>query len=555
MPSVLLLRWTSILFASVVLAACGGGGGGSSAAPVAAPVAATPPPAPGQTAPAQPAPQTPPPAAPAPALAPAPAPAPNPQLAQPDNLDTTLRALINREGLTGDAARNRTLPNINEPLAALGKKLFFSKSLGGDFDAACVSCHHPALGGSDDLSLPVGIGATDPDRLGSGRTHAATGLPNVPRNSSSVFNMGLFDSGLFWDSRVESFGKEPEANGSRSDIRTPDVAFGAADPNAGDNLPAAQARLPVASDTEMRGTRFEAGNNNAAVRAHLAARIGGYGIGAGELSVNTWLPEFQAAFGAGTAQQLITFDRIAEALAAYERSMNFSNHPFANYVRGNLQVLNDPQKRGAILFLRDQNEGGGGCIDCHSGDRFTDEEPHTVAFPQFGPGKGDGNAHDFGRERESGLAADRYRYQTPSLLNVEVTAPYGHAGAYETLGHVLAHYNNPNGTVTNFFDDGGACTLNQFQNRADCANLYPTSRGSSNAALRKLQQERADNTTEFPNTDLNNGQRADIVAFLNTLTDPCVESRTCLAPWIADTTNQGPDNQQLNARDAEGNLL
>jgi len=513
------------LLMPMVLTACGGGGGGGTPAAVAA--------------------------------APAPAPAPNPQLAQPqpNNLDTTLRTLINREGLNGDAARNRTLPDINQPLATLGKKLFFSKSLGGDFDTACVSCHHPVLGGSDDLSLPVGTGANNPDLLGRGRVHAATGLPNVPRNAPTVFNMGLFDGGLFWDSRVESFGKEPEANGSRSDIRTPDVAFGAADPNAGDNLPAAQARFPVTAAAEMRGTQFEAGNNNAAVRAHLAARIGAYGIATNELAVNNWLPEFQAVFGSGTAQQLITFDRIAEAIAAYEQSMNFTNNPFASYVRGNLTAISDAQKRGAILFLRDQNEGGGGCINCHSGDKFTDERNHTVVFPQFGPGKGDGNADDFGRERESGLATDRYRYRTPSLLNVEVSAPYGHAGAYETLGQVLAHYNNPNGTVNNFLDDGAACTLVQFQNRTDCATLWLASRPNSAAALRKLQQERASGTSDFPETNLNGGERADIVAFLNALTDPCVESRTCLAPWIADTSNRGPDNQQLNARNAQGNLL
>lgn len=537
MPNLTLARGVLLSILSATLTACGGGGG--SDAPTPAAVAAV---APAATPPAAP-------AAPAP-------PAPNPQLAPAAiDLDTTLRALINREGLTGDASGNRSLPDINTPLAELGKKLFFSKSLGGDFDAACVSCHHPALGGADDLSLPVGTGAANPDRLGAGRTHAQTGLPNVPRNAPTVFNMGLFDSGLFWDSRVESFGKEPEANGSRSDIRTPDVALGNADPNAGETLPAAQSRFPVAADTEMRGTRFEAGNNNDAVRAHLAARIGAYGIGANELAVNAWLPEFQAAFGAGTAQQLITFDRIAEAIAAYERSMDFTAHPFSNYIRGNLTAISDAQKRGAILFLRDTDEGGGGCVNCHAGDRFTDEDHHTVAFPQFGPGKDDGNADDFGRGRETGLAADRYRYRTPSLLNVEVTAPYGHAGAYETLGQVLAHYNNPNGTVTTFFDDGGACTLNQFAGRADCATLYPASRANSTAALRKLQQERADNTSQFPDTNLNNAQRADLVAFLTALTDPCVESRTCLAPWIADTGNRGPDNQQLNARDAQGNLL
>ena len=524
-------RATTLVFSLLtltLLAACGGGGGSSAEA--LAPAAATTP--------------TP----PAPVAA-------NPAPVAVDPQDTQLRSLIDAERLTGDPAFNRTLPAISDPIAQLGKKLFFSKSLGGNLDAACVSCHHPLLGGSDELSLPVGIGATNPDLLGPGRIHAATGLPNVPRNAPTVFNAGLWDGGMFWDSRVESIGKELQANGSRSDIRTPDVALGTGDPDAGENLPAAQARFPVTSVSEMRGSTFEVNASNASVRAHLAARIGNYGVGAGELTTNRWLQEFQAAFGQGTAAQLITFDRITEALAAYQRSMRFTNNSFATYVRGDVSALTAAQKRGAILFFTTQANGGGGCSVCHSGDQFTDDAHHTVAFPQFGPGKGDGNTDDFARERETGTTGDRYAFRTPSLLNVEVTAPYGHAGTYETLGQVLAHYNNPNATVGNFFDDGGACTLEQFRTLTNCATLYPASRANSDAALRKLGQERNARTSDFPPTNLDNGERADIVAFLRSLTDPCVQNRDCLAPWIADTTDTGPDGQQLNARGSNGNLL
>src|SRR5690606_40245218 len=62
-----------------------------------------------------------------------------------------------------------TLFRSDDPLPRLGKLLFFSKSLSGDFDTACASCHHPALGGGDDLALPVGTGAIDPDVVGPGR--------------------------------------------------------------------------------------------------------------------------------------------------------------------------------------------------------------------------------------------------------------------------------------------------------------------------------------------------------------------------------------------------
>ncbi|MEM7364264.1 MAG: cytochrome c peroxidase [Pseudomonadota bacterium] len=477
---------------------------------------------------------------------------PEPQLDLDDvDLDDTLGALILAEGLMGDAAFNRGLPSIENPLAQLGKKLFFSKSLSGQFDVACVSCHHPSFGGSDALSLPVGVGANQIDLLGPGREAVDGTL--IPRNSPTVFNAGLWDAGMFWDSRVASIGEEPGANGSASAIVTPDAN---PDDEAGANLAVAQSRFPVTSAQEMKSDGFEAGSSNQSIRDHLAARVGNYGAGVGELLLNEWLNEFQTAYASSaTAEELVTFANISEAIGEYERSMVFTDHPFRAYIEGDTNALTDAQKRGAILFYTDPQDGGGGCAACHSGDTFTDGAHHTVAFPQFGPGKGDGNADDFGRERVSGSDEDRYRFRTPSLLNVEVTAPYGHAGTYESLNQVLAHYNDARDTVDDFFDDGGACSLEQFEETDDCEDLFPFAAGNSNEALDKLDDERAAGTAEFVNTNLNNNERNDIVAFLRSLTDPCVLDRACLAPWIADTTDDGPDGQQLNAVDGSGTPL
>ena len=302
-------------------------------------------------------------------------------------LDETLRNVIEQEGLMGDASFNRTLPTIESPLAQLGMRLFFSKALGGELDSACVSCHHPALGGADGLSLPVGVGAQNPDLLGQGRIDADS-VPDVPRNSPTVFNAGLWDSGMFWDSRIESFGKETFANGSVSDIRTPDVPFGTADAAAGPNLGTAQARFPVTSAEEMRGA-FEAGATSAALRDHLADRLAERGDHEGVIISNNWLIAFQEAFAStANADELITFDNIALALAEYERSMTFTSNPFADYVSGDIDALTEEQKEGAVLFLTSVEEGGAGCASCHKGDRFTDELHHLIAFPQIGPGKG-----------------------------------------------------------------------------------------------------------------------------------------------------------------------
>lgn len=474
---------------------------------------------------------------------------------EPSATDIALRAIIDGFDWNTDPLANRSIPDIDTPLAQLGKKLFFSKSLGGEFDSACASCHHPALGGDDDLSLPVGVGAVNPDLLGQGREHV-DGIALVPRNSPTNFNVALWDTGLFFDSRVESEGKEDDANGSASSIRTPDVTFGEVDTNAGNNLVAAQARFPVTSVEEMKSVDFENGSDNATIRSHLAARIGNYGVGEGELERNEWLPIFQSTFGSSAeAETLVTFDNIALALGEYQRSLVFIDSPWQNYIDGDLDAMTEQDKNGAIAFFTPVNQGGAGCSSCHSGALLSDGEHHTVAFPQFGPGKGDGNNDDFGRERETGNSDDRYRFRTPSLLNIAQSAPYGHTGAYENLDEVVRHYVNPAGTVEDFFDDGAWCQLEQFEDLENCGSLYTNTEANSAQAIDKLRQERRDGVSEFQSPMLNRQEINELVGFLRALTDPCILDRECVAPWIANDTDDNPDDQVLIAEDEFGNFL
>ncbi|KKD60573.1 cytochrome C peroxidase [Grimontia sp. AD028] len=468
---------------------------------------------------------------------------------------TELTGIIENLGLAVSPLSGRTFPNINDPLPQLGKKLFFSKSLSGDQDVACASCHHPMLGGADGLSLPVGVNAIQPEVMGVGRVDGDN-LPDVPRNSPTVFNVALWDTSLFWDSRVESLGKELGQNGSVSGISTPDSGFGVADTNAGNNLVMAQARFPVTSDEEMKDTTFESGETNDSIRDHLAARIGDYGEGVGELATNEWLTAFQLAFSSSDdAATLITFDNIALALSEYQRSMVFVNSPWQNYLDGDTTALSDDAIEGAILFYTSTDDDGGGCVNCHSGALFSDGQQHTIGFPQIGPGKGVGNDDDFGRESITGVRDDRYRYRTPSLLNIAVTAPYGHAGAYADLNDVLRHYNNPRNTVDDFFDDDELCDLPQFENVSGCTSLYPDARQNSFRALNKLDDEQDEGTSLFGNININGNERNQLEAFLNALTDPCVRDRDCMSPWIADEVADNPDDNVLIATDQFGSPL
>jgi len=185
------------------------------------------------------------------------------------SLDNEVRAIILEQGLTGDPSAGRSIPNIEDPLPQLGMKLFYTKALSGNKDAACVTCHHPMLGGSDMLSIPLGTGADNPDMLGPGRKDSTLGFIH-PRHSPTTFNLAMWDQVLFFDGRVESLGKTPGANGGDGlGIRTPDTPFGVADPAVGNNLVEAQAGFPVTSESELRGFVFEQGNSNNSASVQL----------------------------------------------------------------------------------------------------------------------------------------------------------------------------------------------------------------------------------------------------------------------------------------------
>ena len=476
---------------------------------------------------------------------------------QASELDSALQAIISDKNLERSPIVNRLIPSINSPLAELGKKLFFSQSLGGDFDSACASCHHPTLGGADALSLPIGVESINPQVLGQGRDNSS-GIPVVPRNSPTIFNVALWDSSLFWDSRVESLGKERSQNGAASGISTPDSDFGVVDNNAGANLVVAQAKFPVTSAEEMKTEDFEHGNSNDVIREHLAARLGDYDEGSGELLRNQWLTEFQTAFNSNAdTEVLVTFENIAQAIGEYERSMVFINSPWRDYLNGDLTALTEQQKQGAQLFFNTPQDGGAGCSACHSGPLFSDELHNIVAFPQIGVGKGDGthSDDDFGRERVTGDSQDRYNFRTPSLLNITTTAPYGHAGTFNSLERVIRHYNNPSRSIDDYANDSEWCQLAQFDNTANCTSLYPNVQVNGQLALNKLDKERQNDTAKLPNINLNDTEIDQLVSFLHSLTDPCVEDRACMSAWIADATTDNPDDQVLIATDVNGNLL
>lgn len=486
--------------------------------------------------------------------------------------DEKLQALISRLELVPATAQNLDLPNINDPKAQLGKQLFYSKNLGGEQSAACVSCHHPVLGGGDNLSLPVGVNAVNAldesrhDLLGHGRFNGGNSQPIIARNAPTIFNAGLNTRAMFWDSRVE-FNRRgqiltPDSNLDPRGRRLPDQNL-----PAGTTLAAAQARFPVTSPQEMRGAYLpQADNQN--LRAQLNLRFNN----SDDAFVSTWPNAFELAFGTPE----VSFNKMAEAMGEYERSMVFVDNPWKDYLEGDTEALTAQQKAGAVLFFTPRNEGGAGCAGCHRGSTFSSPRHHLVAFPQFGLGTGNNSptdtSGDFGRENITNNSDDRFHFRPPSLLNVGVTAPYGHTGAYQTLEQVVAHYNGPRRAINNLFGvrndepfaNGNApfCQLPQIaglieKNNQSCESLYPDAYANSLAVVNHLEQANQ-NEVEASSplrrrAGLSRQEVGQVAAFLRSLTDPCVLSRECLAPWIIDGNDTAafPDNQPLIAHDKD----
>lgn len=411
------------------------------------------------------------------------------------------------------------LAKINSKEAQLGKLLFFSKTLSGNGDVACASCHHPFLGGDDDLSLSIGVDPVLPSILGGKRVNK-NGLVLVPRNAPTTFNSSLWKKHLFHDGRVE------RVNGFDilpAEISTPDEKFGDVDPRA-TSLLQAQAGFPVTSEHEMRSS-YQSVSSNEKIRISLVKKLVdsvNFDDSSGKKKWS-WESIFREVYSDNEEDLsiLMNFDRIQDLLGKYQRTQIFIESPWKNYLDGNKGSLSSSEKRGAILFYSNADDGGAGCVNCHSGSFFTDEKFHVVAFPQIGEGK-DGNGDDTGRYLRTGIPDDRYAFRTASLLNVSHTGPYGHAGSFETLEEVVNHHLRPVESIKNY--DYELSSLNQQGINNSRAREF------SFKALEKMQKDRSKFQISY--AAITDSEVNDIVDFLNALTDPCLENIECLKPWV-----------------------
>lgn len=210
------------------------------------------------------------------------------------------------------------------------------------------------------------------DRAGGDERPTAEGIRGQigPRNAPTVWN-AAFQSVLFWDGRAPS--------------------------------QEAQAKGPILNPIEMG--------------------MGSPAEPVGRLSRDkSYRTDFAKAFGGdGT----ITFDRIAQAIATFERTLVTADSPYDRSVRGDASALSPPQLRGMALFE------SVGCILCHRGPNFSDASlvggENPLRFFPANPTPYEDKYKLLGEDGKRGI------WRIPSLRNVALTGPWFHNGSVDTL--------------------------------------------------------------------------------------------------------------------------
>jgi cytochrome c peroxidase len=205
---------------------------------------------------------------------------------------------------------------------------------------------------------------TDGESTGKG----VTGRPLV-RHTPTLWNVA-FSPLLFWDGRASSLED--------------------------------QVKFPVEHPDEMGSTLDAA-----------AARLSRH---------ESYLRAFAEAFPHSPA---ITADTIAQALAAYERTLVSPPTRFDKWVAGDAAALSPSEVDGLRIFA-----GKGRCTSCHTGFAFTDHGFYDIGLPSDDPGRGP----------IAGLSAATQAFKVPTLRELAWTAPYMHDGSLGTLEDVVRIY-------------------------------------------------------------------------------------------------------------------
>ncbi len=190
---------------------------------------------------------------------------------------------------------------------------------------------------------------------------------------------------------------------------------------------------------------------------------------------------FATVFG-DAADSTVNSWRIRRAIADYIRSLQALNAPFDRYVRGDRSALDSSAQHGFNVFM-----GKGRCGSCHflpltngtMPPEYRKAELEVLGVPSEADTVWAIIDPDVGAYGVSRLFVQKHAFKTPTLRNIELTAPYMHNGVYETLEQVIDFYNRGGGA-------GIGITLPNQTLPPDPLNLTPAEQSALIAFLRAL---------------------------------------------------------------------
>lgn len=150
-------------------------------------------------------------------------------------------------------------------------------------------------------------------------------------------------------------------------------------------------------------------------------------------AIPAYVDLFDAAYGGG--EQAVTFDNVTRALAAFQRTLLANNSPFDRYLAGDNSALTAQEQRGMALFFSPQ----AACAECHRPPTLAHETFRVVGVPSEDPGRAGVS--------ETGV---RGAFKVPTLRNIALSAPYMHNGSLAALEDVVQFYADGAGRPAGF---------------------------------------------------------------------------------------------------------
>jgi cytochrome c peroxidase len=309
--------------------------------------------------------------------------------------------------------------------------------MSSDNTVACGTCHvFNQAGGSDPRANTPGsvhpgfdgvLGTPDDVRGSRGVVRCLPGgpmtddgqfFPDVQRTSRKAPSPlgSLWSPTQFWDGRAAGTFVDPATNL----VVIP----------GGGSLET-QSLVPPLADTEMACQARTFADVTARLQTTAPMKLASNlppGVTAALAANPTYPLLFQNAFGTPA----ITAQRIAFAIASYERTLVANQTPWDAFNGGNPTALTPNQIAGLNAFSAPPNAAGGGCVLCHAPPFFTNNTFRNIGVrPPM---------EDPGRQLVTGNLADRGRFKVPSLRNVGLRAPYFHNGGKANLTAVVNFY-------------------------------------------------------------------------------------------------------------------